>query len=227
MRAIVALLLAPPLLMVGCASTPRPATCAAIGAALGGGGGAAYGADNDRHHDGDSIAGYGALGLVVGAGAGYGICYALQDREPEPQVAQAEPSPPPAPVREPAPAPPPPAAPDPCRERVTFEGVHFDFDRAEIRPQGRSILDGVAARLQECRETRIRIAGHTDAIGSDAYNQGLSERRAAAVQRYLAGRGIAASRLETVGYGESRPVADNATSAGRASNRRVELDPLP
>jgi len=222
-RIAILLVLATPLVLSACASTPSPWTCAAIGAGLGGGGGAAYGADNDRHHDGDSIAGYGALGVVVGGAAGYALCYALQDREPEP----APPPPAPAPAPAPAPPPPPPPGPDPCRERVSFEGVHFDFDKSEIRPTGRSILDGVASRLDECRDVRLQIAGHTDAIGTDAYNQGLSERRAQAVHGYLVSRGLDSGRFDTIGYGESRPVADNASSEGRAQNRRVELTPLP
>ncbi|MBW2243069.1 MAG: OmpA family protein [Deltaproteobacteria bacterium] len=223
MRSLMALFLTALLLTVGCASTPPPATCAAIGAGLGGGGGAAYGASNDRHHDGDSIAGYGALGILVGGAAGYGICYALQDRKAEEKPAEA-------PVEqratEPAPAPPPVVAADPCHETVTFEGVHFEFDRAEILPSGRGILDGVASRLDECRDTRVRVAGHTDSIGTEAYNQGLSERRAAAVASYLVSHGVAATRLDEVGHGEGQPVADNATDAGRARNRRVELEAL-
>ncbi|MCP5058443.1 MAG: OmpA family protein [bacterium] len=227
MRSTMALILAILLFTAGCASTPPPATCAAIGAGLGGGGGAAYGASNDRRHDGDSIMGYGALGILVGGAAGYGICYALQDRAAEETTAATpaeEPSAEPGPA--PAPMPAPVVAADPCHETVTFEGVHFEFDRSEILPTGRTVLDAVASRLGECRETRVRIAGHTDSIGTDAYNQGLSERRAAAVANYLVGHGIAAARLDEVGHGEGRPVADNGTDAGRARNRRVELEAL-
>lgn len=212
------------LLVAGCASVPPPTTCAAIGAALGGGGGALAGAKTDNHHDGDSIAGYGALGIVVGGGLGYLACAALQKDEPE-----TPPPAPPAPVverrAEPAPVPATPAPSDPCERRFDFAGVNFDFDKAVIRPEGRVILDGVSARLDECREVQVRIEGHTDAVGSDAYNQGLSERRARSVFDYLVTRGLEATRLQTRGSGESKPVASNATKEGRAMNRRVELHP--
>jgi OOP family OmpA-OmpF porin len=69
----------------------------------------------------------------------------------------------------------------------------------------------------------VEVAGHTDSVGTDSYNQGLSERRAQAVVNYLVAKGINASRFKARGYGESEPVADNATDEGRAENRRVEL----
>mgnify|MGYP000107873506 CR=1 FL=1 len=76
-------------------------------------------------------------------------------------------------------------------------------------------------------QTVVEVAGHTDSTGSDAYNQGLSERRAASVANYLRGRGIMMDRLITVGMGESRPIADNSTTAGRQANRRVEITMVP
>jgi OOP family OmpA-OmpF porin len=106
---------------------------------------------------------------------------------------------------------------------IELEGVNFDFDKSTIRPEGKAILDGAAALLQKHDRVVVEVAGHTDSVGSDAYNQGLSERRANAVKDYLTSKGITATRLTARGYGESRPVASNDTDAGRAENRRVEL----
>jgi outer membrane protein OmpA-like peptidoglycan-associated protein len=126
-------------------------------------------------------------------------------------------SPPPKPVAKPAPAPPPPP------KVVELEGVHFAFDSAQITPEGRMILDEQAETLMDNPGLQVEITGHTDAIGTEAYNQDLSERRAQSVKEYLVSKGVAAGRLKTVGYGESRPIASNDTAEGRAENRRVEL----
>lgn len=107
------------------------------------------------------------------------------------------------------------------------EGITFAYDRADVQPQFRATLDGVAATLDEYQSTAIDIYGHTDATGSDAYNQGLSERRAQSVADYLVARGVDRVRLATRGYGETQPIADNATEAGRAANRRVEIRIVP
>ena len=88
------------------------------------------------------------------------------------------------------------------------------------------MLDEAARILMDHPDLRVSVEGHTDAMGSDAYNQALSERRAQAVKRYLVSAGVDASRLETMGYGESQPVASNDTEDGRAMNRRVELNVL-
>jgi outer membrane protein OmpA-like peptidoglycan-associated protein len=129
------------------------------------------------------------------------------------QVAEAPP---------PAPPPPPPPPPAPKR-RIVLRGVNFDFDKSNIRPDARAILDEAVATLQGEPQIRVSVEGHTDARGSDAYNQKLSERRADAVADYLARGGIARSRLSTEGFGESKPVASNMNEDGRAQNRRVEL----
>lgn len=135
------------------------------------------------------------------------------------------PPPPPPPVAKPVPAPPPP--PDPCKSVVRLRGIEFEFDKAEILPVSRPILDVVADQLRQCPAIRVSVDGHTDAIGSDAYNQALSLRRAQATRNYLVEVGIDAGRLSTQGFGESRPVDTNDTPSGRARNRRVELSPLP
>lgn len=101
--------------------------------------------------------------------------------------------------------------------------VLFDFDRAELRADAERMLSEVAAVAAAQADRAVRVEGHTDAIGSDAYNQSLSERRAVAVATWLGGHGVARDRLRTVGHGEGRPVGDNATAAGRQQNRRVEI----
>jgi OOP family OmpA-OmpF porin len=111
-------------------------------------------------------------------------------------------------------------------ERIVLRGVQFNFDKANIRPSAEVILDEAVRVLKENRDLRVEIAGHTDSVGPEAYNQGLSQRRANAVHDYLASGGIKSSRLSWTGYGESQPVADNASDEGRAQNRRVELNVL-
>jgi outer membrane protein OmpA-like peptidoglycan-associated protein len=104
----------------------------------------------------------------------------------------------------------------------------FDVGRAAIKPQMRPVLDQFAQGLDP--NMRVRIVGHTDSTGSDAINNPLSMDRAQSVRDYLAGRGVAPSRVETEGHGSREPVADNGTEAGRAQNRRVEIflrDPAP
>lgn len=122
-----------------------------------------------------------------------------------------------APAPAPAPAAPPPAP--------VMAGVNFDFDQAVIRPDDFSKLDRDVATLKEWGDLKVEVAGHTDYIGTEEYNMGLSVRRANAVRNYLVDKGIAADRLTVKGYGESQPIADNATEAGRFMNRRVELIP--
>jgi len=106
---------------------------------------------------------------------------------------------------------------------IELEGVHFDFDKATLRPEAKAVLNEAAALLGKHDRVVVEIAGHTDSKGSEEYNQGLSERRANAVRDYLTGKGVKASRLSARGYGESRPVASNDTDEGRAENRRVEM----
>lgn len=130
----------------------------------------------------------------------------------------------PAPVAAPAPAPAPvPAEPAPAPVMIELRGANFDFDKSNIRPDDVANLDQAVATLKEWGEVNVEVAGHTDSIGTEAYNQGLSERRAQAVRNYLVDKGISAERLTVKGYGETRPVADNATAEGRFQNRRVEL----
>lgn len=106
---------------------------------------------------------------------------------------------------------------------IVLRGVNFEFDKSRLTPNAKTILDGVAEELVAYPEIKIELGGHTDAKGSDEYNQSLSERRAASVVAYLKGRGITNDRMSSAGYGESQPVADNETDEGRELNRRVEL----
>ena len=128
----------------------------------------------------------------------------------------------PAPIPAPAPPPPPPA---PVSEKVTFAAdAFFDFDKSVLKPEGKAKLDDLASKLQGMNLEVIIAVGHTDSVGTDAYNQKLSVRRAEAVKGYLVSKGIEANRVYTEGKGEKQPVADNKTAAGRAKNRRVEIE---
>ncbi|MBP6020077.1 MAG: OmpA family protein [Burkholderiaceae bacterium] len=100
----------------------------------------------------------------------------------------------------------------------------FDFDKATIKPEGRQILDQVASQIDTLNLETLIAVGHTDSIGTEQYNQGLSERRANSVKNYLVTKGIPADRIYAEGKGELSPVASNKTREGRAQNRRVELE---
>lgn len=138
------------------------------------------------------------------------------------QVAQAQPvvvAPPPPP-----PPPPPPSGPNPNQR---FDDVHFAFDKSALTPASQASLDGDAAVIAKLSASfpslKVDISGHTDWIGTDAYNQALSERRANSVKDYLERKGVDAGRMRTFAYGETEPVAPNTTPEGRALNRRVEI----
>ncbi len=102
--------------------------------------------------------------------------------------------------------------------------VHFDFDKSDLRPEDRSILDAKVPILQANPGVMLRVAGNTDERGSDEYNLALGQRRAAAVKQYLVEHGIDASRIETISYGEERPVAQGSDEAAWAQNRRAEFE---
>jgi len=102
--------------------------------------------------------------------------------------------------------------------------VHFDFDMSDIRPDDKAILDAKVPILQANPQVMIRIAGHTDERGSDEYNLALGERRAAAAKKYLIEHGIAESRIETISYGEERPIAQGSNEDAWAQNRRDEFE---
>jgi OOP family OmpA-OmpF porin len=135
----------------------------------------------------------------------------------------APPPPPPPPPAEPTPAPAP--APVPTSEKVSYSAdAFFDFDKAVLKPAGQASLDDMVGKLKDINLEVIIAVGHTDSIGTDAYNQKLSVRRAEAVKAYLQSKGVEANRIYTEGKGKKQPVADNKTAEGRAKNRRVEIE---
>jgi OOP family OmpA-OmpF porin len=152
-----------------------------------------------------------------------GLVYKLGRPAARPFVAAAQPmvvsETRPAIVDTPAPAP------QPVSEKVSFAAeALFDFDKAVIKPEGKVALDEMMAKL-EGMDTEVMIAvGHTDAVGTDAYNNKLSLRRADAVKAYLVSKGLDPARLYTEGKGESQPVAPNTAAEGRAKNRRVTIE---
>ena len=189
-------------LLTGCAGLQKTdwPTCAAVG----GVGGAALGAIESS-----TWAGGGAL---VGAGMAAAYCWVHGAEEQQvavveevvvEEVAVAEPA-----------------------EAVRVElDVKFDFDKAQVKQESYGDIKALADFMKQYPQTSTVVEGHTDSVGSDAYNQGLSERRANAVREVLVNQyGVESGRVQAVGYGESRPVADNATAEGRAINRRVEAE---
>ncbi len=160
--------------------------------------------------------------------------------EPEPTPAptpEPEPTPAPTPEPKPATAPPPAAAPAaapapapaaavaPSSEKVTFEtDTFFDFDKFTLKPAGKARLEDLVSKLAGTDIEVVVATGHTDSVGTTSYNQKLSTRRANAVKAFLVSKGIPADRVFTEGKGESKPVASNKTSEGRAKNRRVEVE---
>jgi len=167
----------------------------------------------------------------------FGLCWrtgywtpAMATMECDPDLVPKKAAPAPAPVAAPpapapAPAPAPKPAPAPVKEKVTMAAdAHFDFDKAVLKPEGKAKLDELVGKLKVVDVEVVIAIGHTDSIGSKAYNQKLSVRRASAVKAYLVSKGIEANRIHTEGKGEMQPVADNKTKEGRAKNRRVEIE---
>lgn len=151
--------------------------------------------------------------------------------EPPPPKAEAQPKPaPPAPA--PAPAPAPPAATTDVTRTQRFQqalqefqsqDIHFDFDKYDLRPDARTILDRKVAFLREYSTVRTQIEGHCDERGTNAYNMVLGERRANAARQYLVTAGISAARLSTISYGEERPLDPGHNEAAWAKNRRAHF----
>lgn len=116
-------------------------------------------------------------------------------------------------------------APVPTAEKVTYAAdAFFDFDKAIVKPEGKAKLDELVNALTGMDTEVIVAVGHTDWIGTDKYNQKLSERRANAVKAYLVSKGVPAEKIFTEGKGKKQPIASNKTKAGRAKNRRVEVE---
>ena len=111
----------------------------------------------------------------------------------------------------------------PLPKVIQLKGVTFEFNKARLRPDSKTVLDTVVEIMKRYPDMQVEVAGHTDNVGTDAYNQKLSERRAQAVRQYLIDAGIASGNMTAVGYGEKEPIATNDTDEGRELNRRVEL----
>ena len=200
--------------LVGCAA---PQTKTQKGAVYGAAGGAAAGAIIGQviGHDTESTLWGAAIGAAVGGlgGAGVGKMMDNQEKDMREALATSES----AAVR---------------REgnllAVTFKGdVSFDTNSTVVRPGFYPELDRVASVLTRYPETLIRVEGHTDSVGTEQYNLDLSYRRANAVRDLLVQRGVNISRIQPVGFGETRPIATNETEAGRQLNRRVEIKIAP
>ncbi len=210
------------LLLSGCAQQRELGWCtvggAGIGALVGAGAGFGIGEAAEGNSGFNSRVTAGAVtgavvGGIIGGVAGHYIC--------DPIVQPPPPPPPPPPPMPPPPPPPPP----PVKEKLVLRGVHFDFNKSNIRPGDAAVLDEAASTLKANPDVDIDVNGYCDAIGGEEYNLRLSDRRANAVVDYLVRDGISESRLHSHGYGKTDFVATNDTAEGRAQNRRVELVP--
>jgi outer membrane protein OmpA-like peptidoglycan-associated protein len=195
--------------------------CSVIGGLVGGGLGAI--------ESGGWAAGGAALGILTGGL----ICYAQDGDEDGDGVFDRRDRCPDTPANTPVdhhgcPLPQYPASVKPAEpvqtEVITLDdAVLFAFNKSDLTPAGQSQLDSLMGKLQSADVVSIKVIGYTDNVGSQTYNQALSERRASSVAAYLLNRGLAPDKLTSEGKGESQPVADNETEEGRAKNRRVEL----
>ncbi|MGC9457232.1 MAG: OmpA family protein [Halothiobacillaceae bacterium] len=201
------------MLAVGCATGPygEPPSRTATGAVIGAGTGAALG--NVIAGSGNKTGGT-LIGAAVGATVGGLIGRQMDRQEAELRQQMAG------------------SGVDVYREGDTIrlqapENITFDVNRTDIKPPFRPVLDQLANSLIQYPGTVVRIEGHTDSTGSAAYNQTLSENRAESVRGYLIRQGVDGQRLHAIGFGMTQPIADNATAAGRALNRRVEILIVP
>ncbi len=161
---------------------------------------------------------------VVSSGINHPDCVGPKaPAAPAAPTAPAAPAAPAAPT--PAAKPAAPAAPASVRQAIVIQAdALFDFDKSVVRPDGKKSIDEALAKLGGVDLEMVIATGHTDSVGTDAYNQKLSERRAAAVKEYLVSKGIPAAKVTTIGKGESQPVATNKTAEGRQKNRRVDIE---
>ncbi len=195
---------------------------AALGFVAGTGAGLAIEFGTKAHPKSDNAAaaagGGAAIGAVLGLVAGHELCDPIVQPPPPPERRTITA---PMSVGIQANATPPP----PERHRIVLRGVHFAFNKYNIRAEDEAVLDEAVESLKEHPDVTIDVNGYCDAIGSETYNLRLSRERAAAVVRYLSEHGVAPSRLVAHGYGKTNFVASNDTVEGRAQNRRDELVP--
>ena len=117
------------------------------------------------------------------------------------------------------------AAPSSVKQAITIQAeALFDFDKSVLKPAGKQSIDDAVAKMRNVDVEMVIATGHTDSIGTDAYNQKLSERRATSVKEYMVSKGIPAAKITILGKGETQPVATNKTKEGRAKNRRVDIE---
>lgn len=195
-------LIALAIVMAGCKNMNKTTKGAIIGTAGGGAVGAVIG----------KATGNTALGAIIGATVG-GVTGAVIGRKMDKQAKEIENKVPGAKVER-------------VGEGIVVEfneKILFGFDRSDLTASAEGNLDKLTNVLKEYSNTNIEVQGHTDSKGTEAYNQGLSERRASAVSTYLRGRGVNSTRIITKGYGETAPVADNGSESGRSQNRRVNF----
>src|SRR5574343_2031053 len=195
----------------GCANMDETQRTTATGAAVGAVAGALLGGVTAGGHKGRSAATGAAIGAALGAGGGY-----LWSRHMQEQKAAMEQATQGTGIGVTQ------TADNQLKLNIPSD-LSFDSGRYDIKPALHAVLDRFATTLNQNPVTTVRIVGHTDNVGSDAVNNPLSVNRAAATRDYLVSRGVASSRISIDGRGEHEPVADNATAAGRAKNRRVEI----
>lgn len=159
---------------------------------------------------------------VQSSGISHPDCVAKK-AEPAKPAAPAAPAAPAKPAASTAPAAA--AAPSTVKAAITIQAeALFDFDKSVLKPAGKKSIDDAVAKMQKIDVQMVIATGHTDSIGTDAYNQKLSERRATTVKEYMVSKGISAAKITTLGKGETQPVATNKTNEGRAKNRRVDIE---
>lgn len=202
--------LASSMALAGCASTNTTGTTSqdwsktAVGALAG----AALGAGISKATGGEETGRDAAIGAAIGAGVGYYMQQQAQQLQTQMAGTGVD------------------VALDPNTNDIKLtmpSSITFDTAKSDVKPAFTGTLNDLAATLGQYNQTNIVVMGHTDSDGSNAYNQNLSEQRARAVASYIYNKGVAANRISTIGYGETRPVATNATAAGKAENRRVEI----
>ncbi len=199
-------------LLAGCTAMRQDKYCKwalpVWGVALGGtGGGLGVSKSGDR--DAAETAGGAAGGAIAGGLLGWLIGHYVCEEAPEVVP------PPPAPAPQPPPA---------ARRKIeTLTGPSFEFNKATLTPEGRVHVEHAIVIMKGEPALLVVVEGHTDSIGSDAYNMKLSQRRAATVRDYMVENGISPSRIKTEAFGKTKPIASNKTAAGRAQNRRVDI----
>lgn len=197
--------------LVGCAGMSETQRDTGTGAAIGAVAGAVIGRTTAGGNKGKSTATGAAVGAALGAAGGYLWSQRMQEQKAAMEQATAGTG---VEVSQTA---------DNQLKLDIPSDISFDVGRYDIKPNMRPVLDRLATTLKQHPVTTISIVGHTDSTGSDAVNNPLSVNRASATRDYLVARGVSASRIAIDGRGSSEPVADNATVAGRAMNRRVEI----